>query len=299
MRGAELMASKFTRRDALTLLSLAGTTPLQLAAALAHERTANPAGSAHYRLEFTYALNDLIGDLDNSERGDPRHESETPHYEWYSRHVRKKFGSWGPRPRTYLPPIGLEKRSVEWKRERVIAVAAHYIGYGYQHHHIPDWDPPAGWPWKETCVGHNGKGFDCSNFTSFVYNQGFGIRMSAAVERQAELHSALEGRGYSLSLRRIRLPQAFEDRQKILRTGDLLYIRGREDGPITHVVIWVGSIGRSSSDVPLILDSHGDGVEDDDGKRIPCGIQIRPFRIDSWYNRCASHAHRVFHDVDR
>ena len=35
----------------------------------------------------------------------------------------------------------------------------------------------------KTCVGHNGKGVDCSNFSSFVYNQGFGIKMSSAIER--------------------------------------------------------------------------------------------------------------------
>jgi cell wall-associated NlpC family hydrolase len=148
-------------------------------------------------------------------------------------------------------------------------------------------------------MGHNGKGFDCSNFTSFVYNQGFGIRMSSGIERQSEIHDALEGRGHLVSLHRISLPENYEERQKVLRTGDLLYIRGREDGPITHVVIWVGSVGRSPSDVPLIMDSHGGEVVDDDGHHIPCGVHLRPFREDSWYNHCASHAHRVFHDSAR
>ena len=57
---------------------------------------------------------------------------------------------------------------------------------------------------------------------------------------------------------------------------------------------WVGSVGRSASGVPLIIDSHGNGVLDDRGQPIPCGVQLRPFRRDSWYNRCASHAHRIF-----
>ena len=39
------------------------------------------------------------------------------------------------------------------RRQRVIAVALRYRGYGYQHHHIPDWDPPPEWPWKPTCAG--------------------------------------------------------------------------------------------------------------------------------------------------
>jgi hypothetical protein len=42
------------------------------------------------------------------------------------------------------------------------------------------------------------------------------------------------------------------------------------------------------------MDSRGDDVVDDAGAHIPCGIHLRPFREDSWYNRCASHAHRIF-----
>ncbi len=45
------------------------------------------------------------------------------------------------------------------------------------------------------------------------------------------------------------------------------------------------------------MDSHGSGVEDEHGRPIPCGVHLRPFRESSWYNRCASHAHRVFHDA--
>jgi len=72
------------------------------------------------------------------------------------------------------------------ERERVIAVAMRYIGYGYQHHHIPGLGPPARMALEGDGVGHNGKGVDCSNFTGFVYNQGFGIRLtptSAAAEQ--------------------------------------------------------------------------------------------------------------------
>ena len=129
-------------------------------------------------------------------------------------------------------------------RERVIAAAARFIGYGYQHHHIPDWDPPEHWPWKETCVGHNGRGFDCSNFTGFVYNQGLGIRLSSAVHRQAAETQASMG-DETLRLTRIGLEDVdHQRRQALLRSGDLVYIRGREGGPITHVVLWVGPLGR-------------------------------------------------------
>lgn len=289
------MTEKFTRRRLLEGMSGAAIASL----GLGHfplvgkdiERTGSP-----YGLKFSYQERELTGDLDDTERGDPRRQSESPHGEWYSREMEHRMGAWGPKARHYAPLEGLAERPLTWKRERVIAVAKRYIGYGYQHHHIPDWDPPAYWPWKETCVGHNGKGFDCSNFTSFVYNQGFGIRMNSAIARQAELSEATEGRDRAVPLHRVRLPESYEERRKTLRTGDLLFILGKPGGHVTHVVIWVGDAGTSPSGVPLILDSHGGGVDDDNGRSIPCGVQLRPFRERSWYNRCASHAHRVFHE---
>lgn len=286
------MANVQSRRQLVAGLSAAALAPHALVGSL--RAAARRQAPSDYRLEYRHGLDDLIGDLLQGERGDPRRQSQTPYGEWYSHGVRHRYGAWGPAARRYQPLEGLERRSVEWQRERVIATAARFIGYGYQHHHIPDWDPPAGWPWKETCVGHNGKGFDCSNFTSFVYNQGFGIHMSSAVKRQSELHAAAERGDRLVTLRRVELPGDYQARIETLRAGDLLYIRGREDGPITHVVLWVGELGRSESGLPLVLDSHGAGVDDDHGQPIPCGVHLRPFRDKSWYNRCASHAHRVF-----
>ncbi len=247
-----------------------------------------------YGLDFTHSLADLVGDLEQTERGDPRRQSNVPHAEWYSAEVRRRFRSWGPEPRTYAPLANLSQAPLEWLRERVVATAARFLGYGYQYHHIPDWNPPRHWPWKETCVGHNGKGVDCSNLTSFVYNQGFGIRISAAIHRQAQRDLAFEMPHKTIAIRPIELPRGYRERIQTLQTGDLVYIRGREDGPVSHVVIWVGPIGRSASGLPLVIDSHGSGVEDDAGNPIACGVQLRPFREGSWYNRCASHAHRFF-----
>lgn len=286
-----------TRRSALRILSTWGAAPLLASGWHAcGGETADRSVGGGYRLEFTHSLDELIGDLEHGERGDPLRESELPHANWYSEETRRRFHAWGPRPRSYAPLVHSRLATVEWKRERVIATAARFLGYGYQHHHIPDWNPPAHWPWQETCVGHNGKGVDCSNLTSFVYNQGFGIRMSSAVGRQSEIARAWKGGHESISIREIELPEHYEKRQQVLRTGDLVFIRGREVGPITHVVIWVGSVGRAASGLPLVIDSHGSGVADDAGRPIPCGVQLRPFREHSWYNRCASHAQRIFHD---
>ncbi|MFO0956144.1 MAG: NlpC/P60 family protein [Isosphaeraceae bacterium] len=267
---------------------------LPIAPALAQQPHAPRAEHGPYQVDFRHPLHELIRDLEETERGDRHLESTVPHREWYSSEIRRKMGSWGPRSRAYPPLPGLEHRSADWCRERAVAVGLRYLGYDYQHHHVPDWDPPQGWPWKPVGSGRNGRGVDCSNFTGFVFNQGFGIRLSTDVVKQSEQGFAEEGNGREWPIRRIQLPGSYEDRIHALKTGDLLYIRGRPDGPITHVVMWVGPIGRSSDGVPLILDSHGSGVLDDGGRSIPAGVQLRPFREHSWYNKCASHAHRVF-----
>jgi hypothetical protein len=296
------MQTKLTRRQALGAISLWATAPISFVSSslIAQEDnrlSANRPAGTNYQLDYTFSLDDLVGDLINGERGDPQRESDILYHDWYSHETRRRFEAWGPEQRTYPPLAGLADRPLLWKRERVIATAARFIGYDYQYHHVPDWNPPADWPWKECCAGHNGRGVDCSNFTSFVYNQGFGIKMNSAIEHQSELHTALEGYDRSISVRRIELPTDFDQRQRILRTGDLVYVRGREDGPVTHVVIWVGEVGLSPSGVPLVLDSHGCNVDDDGGHPIPCGIHLRPFRENSWYNHCASHAHRIFYET--
>jgi cell wall-associated NlpC family hydrolase len=250
-------------------------------------------GGAGYELKFTLPVAELTHDLTHGERGQAEREADIAHKQWYSREIRRRLGSWGPRARTYTALEGWNDRSIEWRRERVIATAARLLGYGYQHHHIPNWDPPKGWPWQETCMGKNGKGLDCSNFTAFVYNQGFGLRMTGAVTQQAYSESVLLGGKHRVAVRRIDLPSTYAERRNTLHTGDLLYIRGRDQGPITHVVIWVGSVGHSPSGLPLIMDSHGADVKDEEGRKIVGGIQLRPYRENSWYNRCASHALRL------
>jgi len=288
------MATQLTRRRVLALLSTACAAPFFAAPTVL--RGADEQGQQRrsaYGLDFSGPVEELIGDLVNSERGDPRRESATPYDEWYSHETRRRMYAWGPKPRLYPPLADLDGRPTDWKRERVIATAARFLGYGYQHHHIPDWDPPSNWPWKETCAGHNGKGVDCSNFTSFVFNQGFGIKISSDIHSQAQTDHAFEA-GHPVRVARVDLPADYAQRQAVLRTGDLVYVRGRQGGPITHVVIWIGSVGRAASHLPLVMDSHGSGVADDDGNPIPCGVQLRPFRQSSWYDRCASHAHRIF-----
>jgi hypothetical protein len=92
---------------------------------------------------------------------------------------------------------------------------------------------------------------------------------------------------------RIDRPAGYADFARQFKTGDLLFIRGQPDGEVTHVVLWVGAIGRSRNQVPLILDSTAGARQDENGTTIPDGVQLRPFTTTSWYFRCASHALRL------
>jgi squalene-hopene/tetraprenyl-beta-curcumene cyclase len=248
-----------------------------------------------YSVKFTLPLKDLVGDLENSERGDYRKASTFAFAEWSGKRVLDAYGPWGPPARHFPAPEKLAERSLEWQRQRVIAVGLRFQGYGYQHHHIPDWDPPKDWPWKETKGGHNGKGVDCSNFTAFVYNLGLGIKPTGNVKKQADqLEHPGPGPNKTTHALRIEKPATYAELTRTLQTGDLLFIRNKK-GEISHVVLWVGAIGQAPDGSPLILDSHGDGVKDSNGNSIPHGIYLRPFRENSWYFQSASHAIRVLH----
>ncbi len=297
-----LMPQLFRSRSPFwTALVLLLVSTVSARAVFAEDNEPRPAAyRSPYSVNFTVPQTELIHDLLHGERGDYRNEAEIPHADWYSHKTRERWNSWGPPARTYPVPEGLERRSAEWKRERVIAVGLRFVGYEYQHHHIPDWNPPANWPWKHTAIGHNGKGVDCSNFTGFVYNVGFGVRLNTDVHHQSEHRQApIPTLRREAALQRIELPADYAERRNVLETGDLLFIRNGAGEHISHVVLWVGRIGTSRDDAPLVLDSHGEGVKDSEGQSIPSGIQLRPFHERSWYNHQASHALRVFHAEER
>lgn len=149
---------------------------------------------------------------------------------------------WGPKPLTY-PPVTVPNgvNPIQWERDRVLAVAEKYIGLPYMHRHIP-------------LQG----GLDCSNFTSWVYNYGFGIRLSSNTQRQAEEAG-----------RRLGPKEQFE-------RGDLLFIWGKGKMKIKHVVIYV--------DQNTIIDSTITQKAN--------GVALRPFR--GWYKERFAWARRIF-----
>jgi len=245
-----------------------------------------------YRIQYTIPVEELIEDLIQGPRGEVKRLSSIPFDDWYTSKVKTRWGAWGPPFAHMPPPNGIESRSADFKRERVIAAGMRYVGISYQHHHLPDWDPPDDWPWKEVGRGENCKGIDCSNFTAFIYNQALGLKPTSAIREQAEQFEIPFSDGKILRAEKIERPKSYDAFSKELKTGDLLFVQNASKS-ISHVVLWIGSIGHSPDNVPLILDSTGEGRKDSNGQSIPDGVQLRPFTKSSWYYKSSAHAMRL------
>jgi hypothetical protein len=263
-----------------------------LAFAAPGQDSTTPGYKSPYAVEFTYPLEELIPDILLGTRADPKKQSRIPYDQWYTETTKKRFGAWGPPGFHHPAPAGSDAKPAEWRRQRVMAVALRYVGLSYQHHYLPDFDPPADWPWKEVGRGKNGRGVDCSNFTTFVYNLALGLKPDSGIVQQSELKEVKLADGRTVKAERIKLPANHADFTKVLRTADLLFVKNTS-GNISHVVLWVGSIGRSPDKTPLILDSTGEGRRDANGNPIPDGVQLRPFTATGWYFKSASHALRL------
>lgn len=260
-------------------------------------RTAS--GEAAYRSPYEFKTTVPVEELRAVDRKPPRDnpklEASIPVDLWYSDATKKKFGAWGPRPRNYPLIDGFETLTPSWKRQRVLAVAQGLIGLPYQHHHIPDWEPPQDWPWKTVAYGKNSKGLDCSNFTSWAYNYGLGIQINSNVKKQAAMTEVKGPDGEKFPAAKVILDdKGFDDLVvNKLKSGDLLFIKREESDDISHVIMWVGEFGKSPDGDPLIIDCTGSSHQDCSGNKIPIGVQLRPFTKDSWYYRRFSHANRL------
>lgn len=190
-------------------------------------------------------------------------QTDVPKSQWYGSKMLASL--WGPMPAKYpgieetLDSLPHGTDLVQWKRDRVVAIAKHYIGLPYRHHHIPAWSPES--PDQR---GLTGPGLDCSNFTAWVYNFGFGVILNSDVASQ----SVMKPRpGFSVhpGMRKIGVEGPF-------MPGDLLYIANPQKTAIVHTIIFI--------DDRHIIDST-------DGQ-----VAIRHFT--GWYRRQLSHAIRIF-----
>lgn len=260
------------------------------------------ARSEDYASPYTIRLDVPITELNKSDSKWPRNsskdEADIPYANWYSDATRRKCNSWGPHARHFPPPAGCDAQTTEWKRQRIVAVATKYLNLPYQHHHIPSWQPPQDWPWKTVPYGKNSKGLDCSNFTSWVYNYGLGIKFTSDVHRQSALRQVSDGASNQIQLQTIPSGTEYGSLLKQLRAGDLLFIRHKNDEVVSHVVIWLGKYGQSSDGTPLVIDCSATTQIDRRGVSIPGGVQIRPFGKSSWYFNRFHHASRILQDAN-
>lgn len=144
-------------------------------------------------------------------------QTEVPEAEWFDKSV------YGPPAATYPEvqvPSGVTDE-LQWKRDRVIEVAKHFIGTPYAHLHIPD----AG-------------GLDCSNYTAWIYNYGFGIRFTSNTQKQANEAGRLLAPG------------------EPLEKGDLIFIWNSSFTEIGHAAIYIDPehlIDSTSSATPALV----------------------------------------------
>ena len=201
---------------------------------------------------------------------------------------------WGPCPRQYSAESGAP-HSTDWQRQRIIYVAKRYIGYHYQHHHLLQWDPPQTWPFNPVSLGHQSKGIDCSDFSSWVYNYGLGIKLNTAVADQAKLDSVPNPGGIGKKpVQKIVYDTSFTNLVSVLNMGDLLYILPNADSVnASHVIIWIGKPANCAE--YLVIDSHDQTIKDINNKNIPTGVRIRPFRANGWYHRCLRNVNRIIY----
>ena len=246
-----------------------------------------------YSVRFSTPLGDRLAGLDGPPWNDPRAQARVPADEWYSLRTRERWGSWGPPARRYpAPAVPLRGRLA---RERVVAVAAALIGLDYQHHHVPCWSPPAGWPHKPVRSGRSGPGLDCSNFIGFLYSYALGIDLPTGVVAQSEIHrSAGEGSFFSHRVRSVPAGD-YDAFVAALEPADILSIHS-EAGVVSHAVLWLGDCGVGPGATPLVLDSGSSGLLDAERVAIPAGVRIRPYRRAGWYAQRTVFAHRIIPD---
>ncbi|SEU35168.1 hypothetical protein SAMN05443639_12011 [Stigmatella erecta] len=253
-------------------------------------------------------------------------------------------GTWGPSMYPYqvpevAPGTQCPVREPGWQRQRILAAVDFIVRqqFNYCHHHVPTWLPPAnpqqmkdtspttctanrntggtqappGQPFPEDQVKQ--QGFDCSNFTTFLYSFALGVPLDQ-LPSQIDLQACEKGMaGVLLDIN----ANTFAAHQKDLLPGDLLYIMGNAQGGqgkapntnITHVVVWTGmTYGQIASNPEPTLLLGADFERYNQGKPPPddtpmiadshyAGPAYRPFL--GWYRQSLSHVRRIIgHNPD-
>jgi hypothetical protein len=167
---------------------------------------------------------------------------------------------WGPTPITYpVATIPSDCDSTSWQQQRVLRIISSFVNqsWNYCHHHAPGWIPPVSEraTTDETSGGGSGsggqcssnywgngpvninsnagwQGIDCTSYTSFVYNFGFGSYLNALTGNQACGPNAPG----------VALPYT-ASQQSQFQPGDILFIASNGNAnplSISHAVLWTG-----------------------------------------------------------
>jgi hypothetical protein len=258
-----------------------------------HVENVAPGYRSPYSVRFSTPADQRLAHFAAAPWCDPRAAARVPFDRWYVASTRSRWGSWGPPALRYPVPGGRFRGRLA--RERVVGVAAPLIGLDYQHHHVPFWSPPTGWPHTPVRSGRRGPGLDCSNYIGFVYSYALGIDLPTGVVAQSALHrSTAEG---ALRSHRVQVlvPADYDSFVATLQPADVVYVQS-DAGPVSHAVLWLGECGVGPSAVPLVIDSGGGGRLDAHRIEIPAGVRIRPYRRTGWYATSTVYAHRIIPD---
>ena len=274
----------------------------------------------------------VVGGTDDNEFWSENCDEMVSH-DFHSRDSLKEYpdgctasDKWGPKPIQYpLVKILKSCNKVKWQHKRILAVIDKIVKMklNYCHHHSPMWTPEEadrkttgnttggdtdqGGKCSEEGLKHlkgaaGFRGIDCTHFTSYVYNYGFGCYQVTLTGDQACGPNAPGGI----------LPFTVDEQDKFL-PGDLLYIAKKGSAhplQISHGILWTGYKmsqkgefseeklienmpenqkkavieyieARKAANKPVyvIADSHG------------AGPNYRPFA--GWYTNSFSHARRL------
>jgi cell wall-associated NlpC family hydrolase len=196
--------------------------------------------------QYPFQCNEKSLTADFAER-DKLPQTSIPEADWYKLDDNGEYiaGGWGPRALTY-PKVQIPSNTgcdaVTWQRERTLKVALRYLNLSnnplaldYRHHHIPAWNPPANThvsgdnddpETNDLGAWNAGPGLDCSNFASWVYNYGLGIKFTSAVR---ELNKPSLG-----------VPAKALPKEGPFQPGDLIYLHPTGNtNVVSHVVIYI------------------------------------------------------------
>jgi hypothetical protein len=218
---------------------------------------------------------------------------------------------WGPNRVTNAPPNLPSTDVSKFLQERLLAAYQSEIGIDYQHHYTANWLPTQGSIWNLTStVGYQSEGIDCTNFTSYCYDDALGITMNSDTGQQALISPTNpngtiipESLSGAVSITTITHWSSYADLVSQLQPGDILFIHGNpaDRSQVTHAITWLGMYGvdKNGKGVPLIIDATGNAPEhvNSNNQVIREGVQIRPFgppgSTNDWYYENLDHVLRL------